>query len=320
LDQDLKNRALALYTPPFRVMEGAIYDAAGNMVADDREGVARVRGWGRIGYLQDGAALQDMVGELLVAAMNAYWEDNIPSMKLPGEFSNPEELFKAMGVDDSSIAAREEKIRILQGQLEAERVRADEGWSRLVDVTAELNAVRDAKSAGLTIPVKALPHPDCDEACHYHCTEAGACAPKCIAESAAQGKAQAEEALAAANADSPPPADFYVSEQHGRLHIAYTDQTDPAYRWQPVWLEPRYEQNAAVRRKATILDELTPMVQDTAFPDVRAAVSAALEAMRLSDELILGAFRVKGLGSVSPGTALAVVHEVLRTAGIPRVR
>jgi hypothetical protein len=73
--------ALALYEPPFKFMHGYIYDAKGRMVADQDgfEGgveahiAARVRGWGRIGYLPDAAALQDEVGAILAEALTAFW-------------------------------------------------------------------------------------------------------------------------------------------------------------------------------------------------------------------------------------------------------
>lgn len=77
---DLHARAIALYTPPFRFDFGYIWDAKGQMVADNRvpdepEGAAlRVRGWGRISYMEDPEALQDEVGNIIAAAMTEYWE------------------------------------------------------------------------------------------------------------------------------------------------------------------------------------------------------------------------------------------------------
>lgn len=73
--------ALALYRPPFRFTHGYIYDATNQMVADQDgfEGAvethiaARVRGWGRIGYLPDAAALQDEVGQVIADALTAFW-------------------------------------------------------------------------------------------------------------------------------------------------------------------------------------------------------------------------------------------------------
>jgi hypothetical protein len=72
-----RKAAMALYVPPFKHLHGYIYDSSGQMVADD-EGVeasiaARVRGWGRIGYLPNGGSVQDEVGDMMADAMNAYY-------------------------------------------------------------------------------------------------------------------------------------------------------------------------------------------------------------------------------------------------------
>lgn len=69
---DLRDKALALYKPPFRFIHGYIYDADSNMVADDG-GILRVRGWGRISYMDDAAALQDEVGSLIADALTDFW-------------------------------------------------------------------------------------------------------------------------------------------------------------------------------------------------------------------------------------------------------
>jgi hypothetical protein len=259
-DQELKQRALALYTPPFRVMEGAIYDANGHMVADDREGVARVRGWGRLGYMQEGAALQDMVGELLVAALNDYWNAQAGGAA------------QAAAVDPATPAA----------------------------------------SAG-------LPHPACDEACHYHCTENGSCAPKCVAVAAAKERAAQEAQQVAQDADGLPPPDYYVSSQHGTLLIAEggTEPRDPAYRWRPVWGAPVYEQNAAVRAKAAQIDELAPQLEYSGYRSVFQAAMAAMSAQQLSDELISGVCSRYGLAGVPAAQQVRAVREVLKCAGIP---
>ncbi len=76
--------ALAIYTPPFRFVHGYIYDASSRMVADQGgfDGAAdtvagavaaRVRGWGRIGYMPDAEALQDEVGAVIAEALTAFW-------------------------------------------------------------------------------------------------------------------------------------------------------------------------------------------------------------------------------------------------------
>ena len=79
--------ALALYRPPFKFRGGYIHDAGGHMVADQDgfgEGskvfdsiAARVRGWGRIGYMPDPEALQDEVGAIIADALTAYWSEAI---------------------------------------------------------------------------------------------------------------------------------------------------------------------------------------------------------------------------------------------------
>lgn len=65
----------ALYKPPFRHDRGHIWDADGNLVADKGEGgsVSRVRGWGRLSYLPNGAQLQDAAGDLIAKALTKYW-------------------------------------------------------------------------------------------------------------------------------------------------------------------------------------------------------------------------------------------------------
>lgn len=77
---ELRNAAMGIYTPPFRFVRGYIYDSQDNMVADQGgpgtedtvKGsiAARVRGWGKIGYMPNAAALQDEVGQMMVDALN----------------------------------------------------------------------------------------------------------------------------------------------------------------------------------------------------------------------------------------------------------
>ena len=72
----MRAAALALYKAPFRFQHGYIFDAAGLMVADDGDmgdSVARVRGWGRIGYIQDAKKLQDEVGAIIAEALTEFW-------------------------------------------------------------------------------------------------------------------------------------------------------------------------------------------------------------------------------------------------------
>jgi len=61
----LRQRAFALYRPPFRAAREYIMDANGNLAADGAGVDLRVRGWGRIGYLRNPEMLQDEVEGLL---------------------------------------------------------------------------------------------------------------------------------------------------------------------------------------------------------------------------------------------------------------
>lgn len=78
---ELRARAIALYKPPFKFDFGYIWDAGGQMAADqnlNEDGqILRVRGWGRISYLENAEALQDEVGEVIAIALSDYWNRNI---------------------------------------------------------------------------------------------------------------------------------------------------------------------------------------------------------------------------------------------------
>ena len=76
---ELRKRALALYTPPFFYDKrgGYIWDIKQNMVADnhvDGDQVLRVRGWGRIVYMENPEELQDEFGSMLAEALTEYVE------------------------------------------------------------------------------------------------------------------------------------------------------------------------------------------------------------------------------------------------------
>lgn len=77
-DKELTVKALALYKPPFKFMYGYIHDGDGRVVADNNVGadnqVLRVRGWGRISYMENAEALQDEVGEVIAVALTEYWQ------------------------------------------------------------------------------------------------------------------------------------------------------------------------------------------------------------------------------------------------------
>jgi len=80
---ELTRRALALYKPPFNFNYGYIFDGDHNTVADSggmdelkNMIISRVRGWGRICYMDEPEKLQDKVGELVAVALTEYWERN----------------------------------------------------------------------------------------------------------------------------------------------------------------------------------------------------------------------------------------------------
>lgn len=80
--------ALALYQPPFQYHHGYIFDSNGQMVSDSdsvpQHVAQRVRGWGRIGYMPNAAALQDEVGRVIAEALTAFWEGQ-PAKQEQGE-------------------------------------------------------------------------------------------------------------------------------------------------------------------------------------------------------------------------------------------
>ena len=79
---EIRKAALSLYKPPFKYVHGYIYDSGNQMVADDGGSehsvenavISRIRGWGRISYMQDAEALQDEMGQIVVDALNAYYK------------------------------------------------------------------------------------------------------------------------------------------------------------------------------------------------------------------------------------------------------
>lgn len=101
---DLKQRALALYKPPFHRVHGYIFDADHRMVADDaaaknEDAALRVRGWGRIQYLEDAEALQDAAGDMIAEALTEYWQRRAqPEATAPAR-----QLLHTMEHDDGRI-------------------------------------------------------------------------------------------------------------------------------------------------------------------------------------------------------------------------
>lgn len=112
MTDEMRKRALALYRGPFKFDphgggyiwdEGAkggremVADRAGGVSAHDKEGVgaaARVRGWGRIGYMKDAAALHDAAGELIAEALTEYWERHAKKAREPESFPDDYEFDK----------------------------------------------------------------------------------------------------------------------------------------------------------------------------------------------------------------------------------
>jgi hypothetical protein len=76
---DLKKEAMSQFKAPFSYHGGFIFDADSNMVSDDSGGdhIARVRGWGRLGYLENGGEIQDKIGELIAEALTEYWNNHV---------------------------------------------------------------------------------------------------------------------------------------------------------------------------------------------------------------------------------------------------
>ena len=89
MSEELRAKALALYKPPFNFECGYIFDADNHMVADEANAEAmvnalRIRGWGRISYMENPAALQDMAGELIAEALTEYWEKHTAAQAARG--------------------------------------------------------------------------------------------------------------------------------------------------------------------------------------------------------------------------------------------
>lgn len=77
----VSEKAMSLYSPPFKFVHGYIFDDSGEMVSDDSgedaAKIARVRGWGRIQKEEGAAQLQDEVGVIIASALTEYWEKRI---------------------------------------------------------------------------------------------------------------------------------------------------------------------------------------------------------------------------------------------------
>jgi len=75
---ELRKTAAELYYPPFRFERGYIWDSKNNMLADENANdiVTRIRGWGRISYLDNAENLQDEVGYLIAELLTKHWPTN----------------------------------------------------------------------------------------------------------------------------------------------------------------------------------------------------------------------------------------------------
>lgn len=75
----IRKVALGAFKAPFTYIRGYIWDAADQMVADnhverDHTPALRVRGWGYLQKLPNGAEVQDEVGRQLAEALTVHWE------------------------------------------------------------------------------------------------------------------------------------------------------------------------------------------------------------------------------------------------------
>ena len=102
----LRQRAFALYRPPFCAMRDYIQDADGHMVADNAGIDLRVRGWGRIQYMARPEMLQDEVEGLLQESGAA--ESGIS----PGQVaSRLTKFWEAQAVQPRQVVCSSEPVR-----------------------------------------------------------------------------------------------------------------------------------------------------------------------------------------------------------------
>ncbi len=159
---EIRRRALDLYKPPFRFEHGYIFAANGEMVADQHDGPnsLRVRGWGRISYMEDPEKLQDEVGAMIAEALNAKWgfvapvAQPAPRCQCCGYLVTQSEhrgCLRASQPDTHSLVEVLETaastLDDLQGEINPERGYADELEA---EVTSTLESVRAALSAYFT--------------------------------------------------------------------------------------------------------------------------------------------------------------------------
>lgn len=71
---------IASYKPPFTHSHGYIFDADGNMVADESSGsdgahFLRIRGWGKISYFKCPEEFQDAIANRIAKILTKHWGD-----------------------------------------------------------------------------------------------------------------------------------------------------------------------------------------------------------------------------------------------------
>jgi hypothetical protein len=83
---DEETRALSIYTPPFKFERGYVFDSSGHMVGDSSlPEEIRVRGWGRISYMEQPEQLQDKIGEMIANALTEYWQSRALLRRASGD-------------------------------------------------------------------------------------------------------------------------------------------------------------------------------------------------------------------------------------------
>jgi hypothetical protein len=124
----LKDRALALYAPPFRYEMGYIHDSKHKMVADDalpepehlEPGMAlRVRGWGHIQKHEDPAELQDEVGRQIAQALTKHWEPRKSGVPLNWKQRHGRLVEALMGPDYAHSARNRETDQVIGDAIES---------------------------------------------------------------------------------------------------------------------------------------------------------------------------------------------------------
>lgn len=79
-NNEIRQKAFSLYKPPFKFVRGYIFDSNDEMVSDDGEpgeAISRVRGWGRIVYMEKPELLQDEIGKMIAEALTIFWNTHI---------------------------------------------------------------------------------------------------------------------------------------------------------------------------------------------------------------------------------------------------